>query len=97
MENRAPSRWAWLWFTLLRVGLFAVLLAVFAFVLPVEPWVSAILAAVIALCVSYIFLSRPRAAVSQQIADTRAGKNRSARDADDEAEDAAVEEPGARA
>lgn len=97
METRAPSRWAWLWFTLLRVGLFAVLLAVFAFVLPIEPWVSAILAAVIALCVSYIFLSRPRAAVSQQIADTRAGKNRSAIDADDEAEDAAVEEPGARA
>lgn len=90
METRT-SKWAWLWFTLIRVGLFAILLVVFVIVLPIEPWLSAIVAAVIALCISYIFLSRPRAAVSQQLAETRAGARRSSTDLDDDAEDGAVE------
>lgn len=95
MDTRT-SKWAWLWFTLIRVGLFAVLLVVFIIVLPIEPWISAILAAIIAMCISYIFLSRPRAAVSQQIAESRAGTRRSASDRDDDAEDGALDEGAAR-
>jgi hypothetical protein len=91
VEDRARSRWTLVWYTLLRVGIFAVLLAVLSFVLPVEPWISAIIAAVIAFCISYIFLSRPRAVVAEQIASARRGGAPRASDSDDAVEDAATD------
>lgn len=84
-----PSRpnLSWLWYTLIRLGLFALVLAILLILLPVEPWISAIVAAIIALCVSYIFFSRPRAAVSEQLAEAR---RRPRDDGDDYAEDSEV-------
>ena len=60
----------WVTYSLLRLGLFA---AVFALLmlLNVEWWLSAILAAVIGLCVSYIFFGRLRDAVALDIARRR--------------------------
>lgn len=73
MEAPRRRNLAWLWFSLLRLGLFAVILAVLLLLLPIEPWISTILAAVIAFCVSYIFFTKPRAAVSEQIEGARRG------------------------
>lgn len=60
----------WVTYSLLRLGLFA---AVFALLmlLNVEWWLSAILAAIIGLCVSYIFFGRLRDAVALDIAKRR--------------------------
>ncbi len=60
----------WVTYSLLRLGLFA---AVFALLmlLNVEWWLSAILAAVIGLCVSYIFFGKLRDAVALDIAKRR--------------------------
>ena len=97
MESPRRRDLAWLWYTLVRLGVFAVTLGVLLVLLPIEPWITAILAAVIAFCLSYIFLGRQRAAVAEQLAAARA---RAAEpDADDAAEDAAVydsESEGAR-
>jgi tetrahydromethanopterin S-methyltransferase subunit C len=73
----------WLAYSLLRVGVFAVAFA--ALMLANVPWwLSAIIAAVIGLCVGYIFFGRLRNAVAVDIADRRA---RPAGDADSTAED----------
>lgn len=84
--NPAPRRrnLAWLWFSLLRLGLFAVVLLVFVLILPIEPWISTLLAAIVAFCVSYIFFTKPRAAVSEQIDGARRS---SGRNDDSDAED----------
>jgi hypothetical protein len=79
----------WLWYTLARLGIFAVVLVLLLLVLPVEPWISAIIAAIIAFCVSYIFLNGQRDAVARRIADARAGN--APANVDDEAEDAALD------
>ncbi len=84
----------WVWFTLARLGLFAVVLAVLLLVMPVEPWISAIVAAVIAFCLSYIFLDRPRSRLSQQLHEQR--HRRGTRDRDGETEDAALDSPDFR-
>jgi membrane protein implicated in regulation of membrane protease activity len=76
-------------FTLLRVGIFAAVLGVLLLVMPVEPWISAIVAAVIAFCLSFIFLAKPRTELSAQLHEQRQGP----RDRDGEVEDAAVDSP----
>jgi hypothetical protein len=77
-----------------RVGIFAVVLVVLLLVLPVPPWVSTLLAAVIAFCLSIIFLARPRAQLSRDLARVRRGGRSERRDpTDDDLEDAALE-PG---
>jgi hypothetical protein len=88
IERRDP-RHTWVWFSVLRIGIFAVVLAVLLLVLPVEPWISTIVAAIIAFCISFIFLSRPRAELSSQLVDLRNGK-RPPTPTDDDAEDAAM-------
>ena len=102
MEER-PRRLGCAWFALLRLGIFAVVLAVLLVVLPVEPWISAVLAAVIALCLSLIFLWRPLTDLTGSArrvdrASRRAGVRRSggarAVDTDDDVEDAAVDASG---
>ena len=73
----------WLSYSLLRIGIFAVVFA--ALMLANVPWwLSAIIAAVIGLCVGYIFFGKLRNAVALNIVGRRA---RPAGDADSAAED----------
>ena len=73
----------WLAYTLLRLGLFAVLFATLM-LLGVEWWLSALFAAVIGLCIAYIFFGRLRDQVAREVAQRRA---RPATDVDATAED----------
>ena len=74
----------WLAYSLLRLGVFAVVFALLMLA-NVPWWLSAVIAAVIGLCVGYIFFGRLRDAVALDIAARRA---RPAGDADTAAEDA---------
>lgn len=74
-------------YTVIRVGIFAVALGVLL-ALQVNPYIAAIVAAVIGFCVSYLVLSRQRAAVVQKVADLR---GRASTDDDSEAENAAID------
>ena len=74
----------WLAYSLVRVGVFALVFAVLM-LSNVPWWLSAIIAAVVGLCVGYIFFGRLRNAVALDIAERRA---RPAGDADSAAEDA---------
>jgi uncharacterized membrane protein YphA (DoxX/SURF4 family) len=60
----------WVLYSLLRVGIFAVAFAVLMLV-GFVPWLAAIVAAVIGLCVSYLFLGRTREAMSQDLYKSR--------------------------
>lgn len=74
----------WLAYSLVRVGVFALVFAVL--MLSTVPWwLSAIIAAIVGLCVGYIFFGKLRDAVAIDIAERRA---RPAGDADSAAEDA---------
>ena len=79
----------WIWYTALRVLLFAVPLAVLL-IAGVNVRVSAALAALFGLSASLIFLRRARSAMSS---DLYAARHRETPvvNADDEAEDAAIE------
>ena len=55
---------------MLRLGLFAAVLALLL-LLNVEWWIAAIVAAVIGLCVSYIFFGKLRDAVARDVAARR--------------------------
>jgi predicted membrane metal-binding protein len=95
VEKQGRPGLTWLWFSLLRLGIFAVVLAILLLILPVPPWVSTIVAALIAFCISFIFLSRPRAQLAVQLDRMRRGEANGAV-ADDDAEDAAFGTPDAR-
>ena len=69
-------------YSLVRVGVFAIALAVLLIV-GVPWWLAAIVAAVIGLCVAYIFFGKLRDAVALDIADRR---SRTTKDADQIAE-----------
>jgi hypothetical protein len=84
--KRIPS---WLTYTVLRLLVFAIPLAVLL-LLGVVWWISVIAAALIGLCLSYIFLSRPRNAVSTELYDVR-HREKPIPSVDDEVEDAAVD------
>ena len=71
-------------YSLLRVGIFAVAFTVLLLV-GFVPWLAAIVAAVIGLCVSYLFLARTRSAMSQQLYENRAANASAA--SDEEVED----------
>ena len=74
----------WIAYSLVRVGVFA--LAFAALLLADIPWwLSALIAAIIGLCVGYVFFGRLRDRVALDIAERRA---RPAGDADSAAEDA---------
>ena len=49
----------WILYTLIRVGIFAACFALLYGVARIEPWLAALIAAAIGLCVSYIFF-RPQ-------------------------------------
>ncbi|MEY2847766.1 MAG: hypothetical protein RI885_431 [Actinomycetota bacterium] len=81
-----PSR-SWILFSALRIGLFAVVLTVLL-LLQIEPWIAALLAAVIGLCVSYIFFRPQREALAKSVSEYRSTEHR---DEDADAESAAVD------
>ncbi|PWC04615.1 DUF4229 domain-containing protein [Mycetocola zhujimingii] len=74
-------------YTVLRLLAFAVPLALLLF-LGFEPWVATVLAAIIGLSLSYIFLRQPREQVAAELYDRRHG-NRTPVTADEDAEDTA--------
>ena len=74
----------WLAYSLVRVGVFVAAFAVLMLA-NVPWWLSALIAAIIGLCVGYIFFGRLRDRVALDIAERRA---RPVRDADSAAEDA---------
>jgi hypothetical protein len=79
----------WIWYTALRVLLFAVPLAVLL-AAGVDPWVSAAVAAVFGLSASLIFLRRARESMSSDLYAARHRETPAVR-SDDEEEDAAVD------
>jgi hypothetical protein len=90
----------WVYFSVLRVLMFVVPLAALL-VLGIEPWVATLLAAVIGLCLSYIFLRKPRESVAMGLyaARNQAARNPAARNhgaaaaaSDDSTEDAAIDD-----
>lgn len=74
----------WLYYSILRVALFVVVFVVLM-LLSVDPWIATTAAAVVALCLSYIFLKGPRDAVARDIYARRHGE-RDDRDADNDIE-----------
>ncbi|MBC7517663.1 MAG: DUF4229 domain-containing protein [Microbacteriaceae bacterium] len=77
----------WILYSLLRVGIFAAILALLL-ALKVEPWMAAVVAAVVGLCVSYIFFRPQRDALALSVARFRQSEKR---DADSDAENAALD------
>ncbi|MGN6325643.1 DUF4229 domain-containing protein [Pseudolysinimonas sp.] len=89
---------AWVLFTIVRVGLFAVLFAVlYAVTAPLGSlaWAgAAVIAALLAFCISYIFFGKLRARVAAEMSErsrARTAKAGSDEDAEDRARDAGVE------
>lgn len=70
-------------YSLIRVGVFAVAFVILMLI-GAPWWLAAVIAAVIGLCVAYIFFGKLRDAVARDIAERRA---RPAGDADSAAED----------
>jgi len=77
----------WIAYTLLRLGLFA---GVFTLLMisGVEPWLSAVIAAILGFAISYVFFSKLRDAVALSLA---ASRERPSHDPDRDAEDAAAD------
>ena len=80
----------WLQYSIVRLVSFAVALGVLLLV-GVEWWLAAILAAVIGLCVSYIFFGKLRDAVARDLAERRAAPPE---DSDADVEDASADANG---
>jgi len=80
-------------YSLLRVGIFAVVLAVLL-VIGLEPWLAAVIAAVVGLCISYIFFRQQRDRLALSLVELRA---RSGRDDDADAENEAIDASESRA
>jgi len=77
----------WISYSLLRLGVFtAVLIALL--VLQIEPWIAAVVAAVVGLCVAYIFFRPQREAVARSFWEFRTTQHR---DADSDAENDALD------
>ena len=79
----------WIWYTALRILLFAVPLAVLL-LFGVNPWVSAAVAALFGLSASLLFLRRQRESIATDLYAARHRETPAVRD-DDEQEDAAVD------
>ena len=83
-------------YSLIRLGIFAAALALLLLT-QMTPWIAAALAAVIALCASYIVLRKPREELATGLYEARHGEGRGARRApekagsDEENEDAVVD------
>jgi L-lactate permease len=71
-----PGR-TWLVYTLIRLGLFAAVLIVLL-LLQITPWLAAVIAALIALCISIIFLRKPREEASKTLYEARNNRGQAA-------------------
>ena len=81
----------WLLYSLARLGVFALVLVVLL-LLGIEGWLAAVIAAVIALCISFLAFGRLRQRVVDDIAARRAGTAvPTLAETDAEAEDAQVD------
>lgn len=78
---------AWVVYSIIRLGIFVIPL-VALLLLQVTPWIAAILAAIIGLCISYIFFRGPRDKVAADIYARRHGEQH---DLDNEVENAALD------
>jgi hypothetical protein len=74
-------------YSVIRLALFAALLAVLLAV-GIEGWLAAIIAAIVGLCISYLFLGRLRAPVAESVGDRRSGKTKAKSDDEDTEDDA---------
>jgi membrane protein implicated in regulation of membrane protease activity len=84
-----PRRSFWL-YTLIRIGLFALVLTLLLLLLPsIQPWISTVLAAIIAMCVSFIFLRRPREEVAKSLYEVR--NRKAVANEDEDLEDTVVD------
>jgi hypothetical protein len=94
-ESRSHRLPGWLVFTVLRVLAFVVPLVV-TLLLGLGPLLAAVVAAVVGLCVSVIFLSGQRGRYAQELAALRArpDRGRPAAAADEVAEDSAIDAAG---
>jgi L-lactate permease len=79
----------WIKYLLVRLGIFAVVLAVLL-VLQVNPFLAAVIAAVASFVISYIFFRKMRDAVAAEF-KTRNEKPEPVKNVDTEAEDAAMD------
>jgi hypothetical protein len=91
--NRIPAA---VRYTVLRLLAFVVPLLLLVFLTGLQPWIAAIIAAIIGLCVSYIFLRTPRETVAQELFERRHGDKPVPHD-DEDSEDAALDAPNAGA
>lgn len=80
---------SWVTYSVLRLLLFAVPLAIML-ILRIDWWIAVIAAALIGLCLSYVVLRKPRDAVAR---DLYAARHRTApaTTVDDDSEDAAID------
>ena len=78
----------WVYYSVIRVLLFVVPLAVLL-ALRIEPWLAALFAAIIGLCVSYLLLRRPREGLAHNLYAAR-HRDTSRVGVDAESEDAAI-------
>jgi uncharacterized membrane protein YphA (DoxX/SURF4 family) len=79
----------WVIYSLYRVGIFAAAFAVLVLV-GFEPWIAAIVAAIIGFCVSYLFLREARDKVAEDVYSRRHAPDEQAPTtpgSDEEAED----------
>lgn len=90
-----PGR-TWLVYTLIRLGLFAVVLALLL-VLQITPWLAAVIAALVSLSLSIIFLRKPREEASKTLYQARENRHEARRpktekvSEDEDVEDSAVD------
>ena len=76
----------WLLYSVIRVGLFAAVLAVLLLFTQTPPWLAAIIAAAFGLAASYLFFRPQRDKVTRTIQDRREGRTEAPHD-DEDAED----------
>lgn len=79
----------WIKYLLVRLGIFAVVLAALL-IFQVNPFLAAVIAAIASFVISYIFFRKMRDAVAAEFA-ARDNKPEPLRNADTEAEDAALD------
>ncbi|TFD46563.1 DUF4229 domain-containing protein [Cryobacterium frigoriphilum] len=79
----------WVYYSVLRVLLFVIPLVVLL-ALRLEPWLAALLAAIIGLCVSYLLLRRPREGLARDLYEAR-HRDKPLVNVDAETEDAAIQ------
>ncbi len=80
----------WLWFSLMRLAVFAIPLTIML-LLGMIPWLAALLSAIIGLCISYIFFAKQRNKLSTDLYEKRSAQAALRVNIDEEAEDAEVE------